>query len=602
MDASLIFSVSAQTQAALAPAPAHAASNAESPAVVRDTVQINTPNGRKFAGLMRDLLPTHERQKIAAATATDPSGLKSETLGGELEVITAKGDQTDTGSLTAFARAQGLDESALLALFGDKPSPDMPSALSLDGTTALNAALLNAQAINLPPQTGLLVEAALASSDLNPDVAWMAQHLSAEITLRVSSVIPETSTPLTVAVDASALTTANWLATQVTSLVQAPVKSAAATIVTLPSTEAMAEGISAMQTTSPSALPTVSKELSALGTLVNASVITEPPTLTPASTGLATLSGTGAMALPVVITAPSTLTPVSTGLATLSGTGAMALPVANQPNAPATTDMLVSELDDLTPAAPTPQDAMRIRLVPAWESVTQQLHQMSGSSITVAWGALTTANLGAPIRSIALDLRESAAQELHALDEIDFSANTDNNLNSLGADLNRTTATGTPLLATAQSLPGMAQTQRQEYYQLLADRLGQAMAERLQSQIARGEWKLQMRLNPANLGRIDVELDMHAKGLDAMFRSDNPLTRELMAQSMAKLRDTLTQSGMAVASVWVNSDSGRQSGGNPTPQRESAPHSEKEVAAQADTVTKAVTKEKRTPDGFDVLA
>jgi len=227
---------------------------------------------------------------------------------------------------------------------------------------------------------------------------------------------------------------------------------------------------------------------------------------------------------------------------------------------------------------------------------------MSGTAMTVAWGALTTASMGAPVRSIALDLRNATTQEVNALDAMDLSTNTDNNLSSLGADLNRTTATATPLPASAQSLPGMAQTERQAHYQQLSDRLGQAMAERLQSQIARGEWKLQMRLNPASLGRIDVELDMHAKGLDAMFRSENPLTRELMAQSMPKLKDALTQSGMAVASVWVNSDAGRQSGGNPTPQREPAPHADKESSAPADTVTKAVTKEKRTPDGFDVLA
>jgi flagellar hook-length control protein FliK len=128
------------------------------------------------------------------------------------------------------------------------------------------------------------------------------------------------------------------------------------------------------------------------------------------------------------------------------------------------------------------------------------------------------------------------------------------------------------------------------------------MAERLQSQIARGEWKLQMRLNPASLGRIDIELDMHANGLDAMFRSDNALTRELMAQSMPKLKDTLTQSGMAVASVWVNSDAGRQSDGNPTPEKESTPPTDNVASAPADNAQKAVTKEKRTPDGFDVLA
>jgi flagellar hook-length control protein FliK len=62
-----------------------------------------------------------------------------------------------------------------------------------------------------------------------------------------------------------------------------------------------------------------------------------------------------------------------------------------------------------------------------------------------------------------------------------------------------------------------------------------------------------------------MELDMRAGGLDAVFRTDNPLTRELIAQGLPKLRESLTQSGTAVANVWVNGDSARQSGGNPTP-------------------------------------
>jgi flagellar hook-length control protein FliK len=549
----------------------------------RDAAQHNTPNSKRFAGLMRDLLPTHERQRVAAETAPDPSALKSETLGEELEVITASSDQADTDSLTAFARAQGLDESAVIALFGEKPTPGIPSTPSLDGAAALNAVLLNAQTINpnaqtinLNLQTALPVDAATPSVDQNPDVAWLAQNLSAEITVLVSSLGPATttapttpptlavnastpptlavnastpptlavnaSTPPTLAVNASTLTTANWLASLVTSTVPAP-------------TQAIGQGM-------PSA--------------------------------------------PSTEITPSTLPLAATGVPALTSPTSMGLPNVAPPNAPldisTTASATASAVDDLIPLAPAPQDAMRIRLVPAWENVTQQLHQMSGSAMTVAWGALTTASLGAPVRSIALDLRESATQEVNALDAIDFSANTDNKSNSLGPDLNRSTATGTPLPANAQALPGMAQTERQAHYQQLADRLGQALAERLQSQIARGEWKLQMRLNPASLGRIDVELDMHAKGLDAMFRSENPLTRELMAQSMPKLKDALTQSGMAVASVWVNSDAGRQSGGNPTPQREPAPHPDKQASAPADTVTKAVTKEKRTHDGFDVLA
>jgi hypothetical protein len=241
---------------------------------------------------------------------------------------------------------------------------------------------------------------------------------------------------------------------------------------------------------------------------------------------------------------------------------------------------------------------MRIRLVPAWSVVTQQLTQMSGTAMTSSWGALTATTLGAPIRSVALNLATPLASDIEDGSGLNRA---DNSWATQGTELNRPGTLNTAL-PTPLPVPGMAQTLRQEHYQQLADRLGQAMAERLQSQIARGEWKLQMRLNPANLGRIDVELDMHAKGLDAIFRSENPLTRELMVQSMPKLKDTLSQSGMAVASVWVNSDAGRQSDGNPTPQkdRKDVADTPKSAPTQVGAVT--ATKATRSQDGFDVLA
>jgi flagellar hook-length control protein FliK len=90
--------------------------------------------------------------------------------------------------------------------------------------------------------------------------------------------------------------------------------------------------------------------------------------------------------------------------------------------------------------------------------------------------------------------------------------------------------------------------------------------------------------------------------LDAVFRSENPLTRELMVQSMPKLKDTLTQSGMAVASVWVNSDAGRQSDGNPTPQKDRSNVKNNPTSAQADIGSAPATKIQRSSDGFDVLA
>ena len=123
------------------------------------------------------------------------------------------------------------------------------------------------------------------------------------------------------------------------------------------------------------------------------------------------------------------------------------------------------------------------------------------------------------------------------------------------------TARGEAALLAAQAELRTVQQQQ------LADRLGEAAANRLIAQIERGEWKMQMRLQPGKLGRIDVELSMHARGLEAMFSADSALTRELIVQGTARLKDTLAQAGMTVASMTVNGDQTRQSGGNSTPQQ-----------------------------------
>jgi len=154
------------------------------------------------------------------------------------------------------------------------------------------------------------------------------------------------------------------------------------------------------------------------------------------------------------------------------------------------------------------------------------------------------------------------------------------------------------------STPQALAEQRAAQYQEVADQLGEAMARRLMAQIERGQWKMQLRMQPAALGTINVELDMHAKGLDATFTSDNAVTRELMTQGSARLRDTLTQTGTTVASVVVNGDSGRQSGGNSTPGQKpkgGQNADNKKIAAQALVQTAAMPPAAQG-DGLNVLA
>lgn len=256
----------------------------------------------------------------------------------------------------------------------------------------------------------------------------------------------------------------------------------------------------------------------------------------------------------------------------------------------------------------TMQSALRMTLSPADQDITKRLAQMSGNNQQSSWSALVAAS--------ALHSNESTkgavweTLQLDVPDGLDLEATMNTPTNSPAETpvgnaplANGAAPTGATLKGEAPNPQALAE-QRAAQYQQLADKLGQAVAQRLMGQIERGQWKMEMRMQPESLGHIHIELDMHAGGLNALFSADNNVTRELLAQGSAKLKDTLSQSGMEVASVWVNGDGSRKSGGNSTSGRNPKDaqgevireiEAEKTVAAPARAESTATT-------GLNVLA
>ena len=252
-----------------------------------------------------------------------------------------------------------------------------------------------------------------------------------------------------------------------------------------------------------------------------------------------------------------------------------------------------------------PLDAMRMRMVPAWENMTRQLAQLNGTDQAAAWGQLT-ANLlnskgqGGDGKEVLLDLGADDPNTLSALDALQDQAN--NGVVNMDSGRNTASTGALGAAATSAALANPEMTDRAAQIQDMADKLGKAMAERLQDQLEKGEWKLQLKLNPAHLGKIDVELDMNASGLDAVFKTDNLLTRELIAQGMPKLKDSLSQSGMTVANVWVNSENQRESGGNSTPRHNAASDNTVNASVTEVAATETRIKDLRSNDAWDTLA
>jgi flagellar hook-length control protein FliK len=160
---------------------------------------------------------------------------------------------------------------------------------------------------------------------------------------------------------------------------------------------------------------------------------------------------------------------------------------------------------------------MRMRMVPAWENMTRQLAKLNGTDQAAAWGQLTSNILnskvqGGDVQEVLLDLGANDPAVMSALDALQDQSN--NGLVNLDSARN-TASTGTlGAAATSAALANPEMTDRAAQIQDLADKLGKAMGERLQDQLEKGEWKLQLKLNPAHLGKIDVELDMNTAGLD----------------------------------------------------------------------------------------
>jgi flagellar hook-length control protein FliK len=506
---------------------------------------LSTPmNGKEFAGLMRDLLNKSGRQELTASgeegketkemlgsEGDGSSGLQTLSLGDQFAVITTAAPIPDASSLAAFARAQGLGESAVKALFGDLATSPNVALNSVGWSTSLATSGDQGLTLTAGAMNAAIAPAAVATAAL------------------VAPVAPQESTFPTTA-------TLNWLSNH------------------------------------PNALP--------ISNQVAKSVWAEAPHLMQAG-----------------VVAPDLSTPKVADLDKLLTTTGVAAVVQSFGVPSALAGWVPSAAEAAADAQLNPElgplDAMRMRLVPEWETMTKQLAKLNGNLQASTWAEIMSSKLGekegGAFGQGTLDLGSTdIGLDLGADLALAMAAGADDN--SSATPLNASDNTKAPISLSAianSSLSAQGEkaqlADRTGQIQELANKLGEALGERLQEQMERGQWRLHLKLNPGHLGQIDVELDMHAGGLDAIFRTENMLTKELITQGMSKLRDSLTQSGTAVADVWVNSESKRESGGNPTPQRFSG-NTESETPDDAAQPVQQASRiiEKRSADAWDTLA
>ena len=612
------------------------------------------PKSEEFSAVLTGQMFKAERQSLATQVLGGP-GLQIVSLGAKLDLITTDAPLPDLPSLANFARAQGLDEVAIQALFGpnvgpnasskngfaisglgqpyaNKPVPGIALAVPLPQVGKANFLATDASSIGLGSATlgrGSGLEAPRPESRPKiADVDLLTEVLSdlgaapaKTMGLLDSTQVAVDSTQ--VAVDS--IQVAVDLPQVAVDLRQVAVDSAQVLRPPTPVTVALGDSKPQMASTlQPAPLAKANHE--SQPELIATDSAPRVAVALPAS-----VQKTGRLQVPEGLTTQVVSRPQLVNMPLAASSGAV-VPDTDQANTEkepvgiavagwvslgqGSTSKVAEARPDMrldVNAEESIQDAIRVSITMPTKDITKRAANTAGTTETLNWSRM----LAGPSANKAAVSTAWEALHLTIPEGFDLDEQSDALASS---DQDQVTAPGTQQQAegpaaksgtsTAQLMRGeasaaAAQTElRAVQQQQLADRLGEAAAHRLIAQIERGEWKMQMRLQPGKLGKIDVELTMHARGLEAMFSADSALTRELIAQGSARLKETLTQAGMTVASVTVNGDQTSQSGGNSTPQRGNQSTADaRPVKARAE-VSAAVpeTTSTRTDNGLNILA
>ncbi|HEY8856811.1 MAG TPA: flagellar hook-length control protein FliK [Rugosibacter sp.] len=158
--------------------------------------------------------------------------------------------------------------------------------------------------------------------------------------------------------------------------------------------------------------------------------------------------------------------------------------------------------------------------------------------------AAQAASSAESIQGIAVNPTSHQTQET-------FSTVMDRIANNPAAGLAHSQAIGTPLLPAA---PGLS----------IATPLGQIawrdeVGQKLTWMVSNNRQQADLVLNPPQLGRIEVTLSLDGNQASASFTSPHAAVREVLENSMTRLREVLADAGVALGQTHVGSESRRDS-------------------------------------------
>ena len=111
--------------------------------------------------------------------------------------------------------------------------------------------------------------------------------------------------------------------------------------------------------------------------------------------------------------------------------------------------------------------------------------------------------------------------------------------------------------------------QAQSPLQLSKEQAGDELAERMQMMMSKNLKHVDIRLDPPELGKLQIKLSLNQDQASVQFTVANQQTRDLVEQAMPRLRELLSQQGLQLAQSSVQQDSPRQQfAGQPNQQQQ----------------------------------
>lgn len=540
-----------------------------------------------FDSVLQDVRRSGNGQDIATATGKKmPPGaeLQKYALGPRVKIITSSDPAPDEQSLIAFARAEGIDESLLKLIMGQKDAPaesaapasdpadpfgaiDLSLAITLGGLTQAPAVIAAEPVRTPPPQLNAPAAA---------DKMWTASR---------PEFAPAAGRWLNVPLPGATMNTG------APGLPRRPDGAA---------TQGIAAGRFAMTSASAPGQPQLSaSEGVATGPLAEVSAPAGTPLRSPGLPGASAAVRSidvGASAVAVAAAPSGQLEPVDAPGGTPISLEQVAAPTGKEPavlvdaselparsgqaaaaDSPKTLANDARGLPDLTgqdASADDPQgapgqtepakyEAARMQEAPPKEVLYARLATLAGPDGEKSGKSGPDATQISALREIdapaAAEPTPWAAKD--AANPASGTAMGDHPQAHGGASQDLDLRSSAP--AREESMQD-AHFRRSEQYQLLSDRASEAIGQRLSAQIAKGVWQLNLQLNPRHLGKIDIRLGMRGSGtIDAEFNADQQHTRDLLLNGLPRLKEVMAASGMELANMEVKHGGASAQGGNP---------------------------------------